>query len=189
MVPSSSKLTASIATALVLTFASTAASAQSTAAVDPWPKVRNLKKNTTVTVTLTTGAAKRGKILSSSAAGLTIDDSDDSSAFTNQTDIQIGQVERVTTRSFKPMVWGALIGFGAVYPFAAYDAALAYNEGGPSYAGAILALGIGSGLGVGYALSRPKTLYTRPHSAPLPQVSVSPVILRKGGGVAMAIRF
>jgi hypothetical protein len=189
MVQCSRKLTASIATAIVLALASTAASAQSTGTVDPWPKVRNLKKNTTVTVTLTTGATKRGKILSASSAGLTIDESDDLSAFTSQTDIQVGQVERVTTRSFKPMVWGALIGFGATYPFAAYDAGLAYNEGGTSYAGAYLALGIGSGLGIGYALSRPKTLYTRPHSAPSPQVFVSPVILRKGGGLAMAIRF
>jgi hypothetical protein len=148
-----------------------------------------LKEASTVTVTLTTGAKQRGKIVASSSTALTIEAPDELMPNAPKTDIQIGQIERVTTRSFRPMVWGALIGAGASVPFAVFDAALAYNEGGTSHAPAYVALGIGAGLGVGYALSRPRTLYTRPNSAPSPQVFMSPVILKKGGGLAMAIRF
>jgi hypothetical protein len=186
---SSRKLAAWIAVAILVSLAPAPASAQDNGAQDPWPKVRKLKEGTTVTVTLTTGAQQRGKIVSSSSTALTIEQPDELMANGPRTDIQIGQVERVTTRSFKPMVWGALIGFGATAPFAGYSSALAHNEGGKSYAGAYLALGIGAGLGVGYALSQPRTHYTRPCCAPSPQVFLSPVILRKGGGMAMAIRF
>jgi hypothetical protein len=185
----SRKLAAWIAAAILVSLAPAPASAQDNGAQDPWPKVRKLKEGTTVTVILTTGEKQRGRIISSSSMGLTIQESDALTTNTTQTDIRIGQVERVTKRSFKPMVWGALIGFGASAPFAGYSSGIARNEGGTSYGGAILALGIGTGLAVGHGLSRTHTLYTRPCCAPSPQVLVSPVILRKGGGFAMAIRF
>lgn len=165
-----------------------AAGAQDQGGPDGWSRVLKLKSGAVVSVTLTNGSEERGTVLDSSATSLSL--SLEQNAL--RRDLGIGQVQRVRTRNPNAMAYGFLIGAGAGLGVGLPLLMMSDgNEGGIGTAGALAIVGgMGGGVALGFAMGRFKTVYARPAgTAAPPEVRVSPWIVKKGGGLSLAIRF